>query len=161
MDVNGFNGVELSEPVDDYVMFDLETTGLDVEKDKVVEIAAIKVMGGVVVSQFQTLVNPGCKIPPEVIELHGITDEQVADAPDLPEAVAMFNQFVHYDALVGQNIINFDLPMLFNNIAAVPGCETDKFAGCLYLDMLTLSRRALPALRSHSMSLLGEFVPCG
>ena len=74
-----------SQYVSDYVVFDLETTGVSCRSDEVVEISAIKVLGGEVKDEFSTLVNPGRFIPNRATEVHGIDDEMVKDAPTFGE----------------------------------------------------------------------------
>ena len=61
----------------DYIALDLETTGLNPKKDKILEIGAIRVLGGVETARYHTLVNPRRSLAPEIVELTGITDEMV------------------------------------------------------------------------------------
>lgn len=68
-------GKKLLEYVPDYVLFDLETTGISWEKDEVVEISAVKVKVGEIVDEFSSLVNPGMSIPYYASEVNGITDD--------------------------------------------------------------------------------------
>lgn len=145
-------GEELFGKTDNYVMFDLETTGLDPEKDKIVEIGAVRVRNGVIVSEFQTLVNPEVTIPQEVIELHGITNEMTKNAPIIPFALLIFNAFVGDDILVGQNIQNFDMPFIWRDSFQ----EFGEYIENDYIDNLRLAREVLPDLESHSMKVLGE-----
>src|SRR5262245_38906373 len=76
---------ELSEPLREvtFVVVDLETTGGSPEDSGITEIGAVKVRGGEVLGEFQSLVDPGCRIPPFVSVLTGITDTMVAAAPPL------------------------------------------------------------------------------
>ncbi len=76
-------GKRLAKYVPDYVVFDLETTGIRVGSDDIIEISAIKVKGGQVTDTFSTLVNPGRPIPYCATAVNGITDEMVAEAPDI------------------------------------------------------------------------------
>jgi DNA polymerase-3 subunit epsilon len=96
-----------------YVVFDLETTGLDLTKDRVLSVAAFRVIDGRLPfgDLFCTLVNPSRSIPSSSIKVHGIVPDMVADAPEFGE---VFDQFLHYlgtDILVGYHV-RFDLHFL-------------------------------------------------
>lgn len=67
--------------IQDFVVLDLETTGLSVKEDQILEIGAVKVQGGEVTASYETFVNPGRKVPERITELTGIRDEMIADAP--------------------------------------------------------------------------------
>ena len=69
---------------DDVVVVDTETTGLDPAYCSLIEIAALRMNGPNIVERFQTFVNPGCSIPEEITELTGITNADIADAPNPP-----------------------------------------------------------------------------
>ncbi len=95
-----------------YVAIDIETTGLEPLHDRVTEIGAVRITAaGEIVSEFETLVNPGRPIPPFVQSLTGITDELVRDAPTVTEAGARLLQFAGSDVLIGHNV-GFDLAFL-------------------------------------------------
>ena len=80
-----------AEPLDGtFIVFDLETTGLNPASEEITEIAAVRVVEGEIRDSFQTYVNPHKPIPAEITELTGISDETVADAPDLDKAVPEF-----------------------------------------------------------------------
>ncbi len=94
------------------VCFDLETTGTDVMRDRIVQIAAIRVEPDGSRQTHSSLVNPGCSIPAGATAVHGITDADVADAP--PFAILwprLASLFADAD-LAGFNMVNFDLPLL-------------------------------------------------
>ena len=93
----------------DYVLFDLETTGLSTENDQVVEISALKVTCGEITDEFSTLVDPGMHIPYQASCINGITDDMVKDAPDMEHALKDFISFIGNSVLVGHNIKRFDL----------------------------------------------------
>ena len=72
--------------IQDFVVLDLETTGLSVKEDQILEIGAVKVQGGEVTASYETFVNPGRKVPERITELTGIRDEMIANAPDVETA---------------------------------------------------------------------------
>ena len=79
--------------IQDFVVLDLETTGLSVKEDQILEIGAVKVQGGEVTASYETFVNPGRKVPERITELTGIRDEMIANAPDVETAVRGFLDF--------------------------------------------------------------------
>ena len=94
------------------IFFDLETTGTNVSQDKIVEIAAVKLFpDGQRVSRVQ-LINPMIPIPAEVSLIHGITDEDVKDAPPFKNIARELAKFFEGSDLAGFNVIKFDVPML-------------------------------------------------
>jgi DNA polymerase-3 subunit epsilon len=94
------------------VFFDLETTGTNISRDKIVEIAAVKVLpDGERITRVQ-LVNPMIPIPPEVTAIHGISDEDVKDAPPFKNIAKDLARFFEGCDLAGFNIIKFDVPLL-------------------------------------------------
>ena len=97
-----------------YVVFDLETTGLDADTDEIIEIGAVRVINGKVTDQtFQQLVNPGVKIPAEATEVNHITDSMVKGQPKMSEVLPAFLTFVDGDLLVAHNG-GFDASFLDN-----------------------------------------------
>jgi DNA polymerase III subunit epsilon len=94
-----------------FVVFDLETTGGSAESDTVTEIGAVKVRGGEVLGEFATLVDPERGIPPEIIELTGITNAMVRVAPKLAEVLPAFLEFIGGSVLVAHNS-GFDVGFL-------------------------------------------------
>jgi DNA polymerase-3 subunit epsilon len=103
----------LGEPLSEvtFVVVDLETTGGSATVDSITEIGAVKVRGGEVLGEFQTLVNPGVGIPPFIVVLTGITDAMVAPAPLIGEVLPAFLEFAHGAVLVAHNA-PFDLGFL-------------------------------------------------
>ncbi len=78
---------------EDFICFDLETTGLSAAKDRITEIGAVRIHDGQVTDHFDTFVNPELPIPPKITELTSITNEMVADAPKEAEALRAFYEF--------------------------------------------------------------------
>ncbi len=94
------------------IFFDLETTGTNISKDKIIEIAAVKVLpDGKQITKVQ-LINPLIPIPDEARLIHGITDEDVKDAPPFKNIAKELAKFFEGSDLAGFNIIKFDIPLL-------------------------------------------------
>jgi len=101
--------LNLKRPI---IFFDLETTGIDISKDRIVEISMVKVMptGEEIVKTRR--INPGMPIPPEATAIHGISDADVAGEPTFAQVARSLEQFVQGCDFGGFNSNRFDLPML-------------------------------------------------
>ena len=146
-------GKKLKTYVPDYVVFDLETTGVSCSSDAVVEISAIKVIGGEVVDEFTMLVNPGRPIPYNASAVNGITDDMVKDSPFFEEVLSDFLEFVGDAVLVGHNIHTFDMKFLYRDAERFWG----KTIGNDYIDTLQIARMYLPQLSHHKLVDLAEY----
>ena len=91
-----------------YTMIDTETTGLDPQYDKIIEMAAVKVRDGKEVARFETLVNPEQPIDDFIADLTGITNEELSAAPVAADCLPDFMEFIGDDLIVGHNI-HFDV----------------------------------------------------
>lgn len=140
------------EYIDDYILFDLETTGLDTDRDAIIEISALKVKDGNIIDEFSTLVNPGMHIPFEASCVNGIVDDMVKDAPNTEEALKGFIAFIGNEVLVGQNIKRFDLKFIQRDAVRFFGKPVSND----YVDTLFLAQRYLPELESHSLESLAD-----
>ena len=96
---------------DTYVSIDLETTGLNPKRDRIIEIGAIRVEQGQIVEEFSTFVDPGRKLEERITELTGIRDEDLADAPQLDEVFPKLLEFMGELPLLGHRIL-FDYSFL-------------------------------------------------
>ena len=147
-------GKKILEYVPDYVLFDLETTGVSWEKDEVVEISAVKVKGGEIVDEFSSLVNPGMPIPHYASEVNGITDDMVADSPTFDKVLGEFLEFAGDAVLVGHNIHTFDMKFIQKSSRNYYG----KLIGNDYIDTLMLARLYLPEMEHHTLlDLAGHY----
>ena len=145
-------GRRLAKYVPDYVVFDLETTGVNTAGDDIIEISAIKAKGGKQVDTFSTLVNPGRPIPYYATQINGITDEMVEDAPDIRTALTDFLDFAGDAVLVGHNIHSFDLPFIYNAAQGLSGRTVKND----YIDTLYMARSCLPQLHHHKLVDIAE-----
>jgi len=102
-----------------FCIFDSETTGLDPEKDEVIQLGAVRVVNGKVIrtEQFEILVNPGRPIPPSSTKVHQIDDAMVADAPPFAEAYVGFHAFSRGAVMVAHNA-PFDMAFLHRHTDA-------------------------------------------
>jgi DNA polymerase-3 subunit epsilon len=92
--------------------FDLESTGINITRDRIIEIAVIKVMPNGDVHRKNNLLNPGMPIPPESSVFHGIYDEDVKDKPTFKEVARDYAKFMEGADLSGFSILKMDVPML-------------------------------------------------
>ncbi|MBR6486525.1 MAG: PolC-type DNA polymerase III, partial [Lachnospiraceae bacterium] len=125
---------------DEYVVFDIETTGFSAEKNKIIEIGAVKVSGGRITDRFSTFVNPGEPIPYRITQLTTITDAMVEDAPYISEVLPGFLDFCKGCSLVAHNA-RFDVSFIKQKALDL-GIETD----FTFLDTVAMARALLPDL---------------
>lgn len=105
--------LKLSRPI---CFFDLETTGTNLAKDRIVEIAILKIYPNGNKESKTWLVNPGMPIPEEVIAIHGITNEKVANEPTFNELAPRINEMIKGCDLGGYNSNRFDIPLLVEEL---------------------------------------------
>ncbi len=130
----------------DYVALDLETTGLDPKKDKIIEIGAVKVVNGEETDTFSTFVNPGRRLDERVSELTGIEDSDLKNAATAAEIIPKLLEFIGDLPLLGHSIL-FDYSFV-KRAAVNAGCTFDKEA----IDTLRISRAVCPNLNSKRLT---------
>lgn len=136
-----------------FVAFDTETTGLWALSHKIVEIAAVKFrIDSPLTEEFESLVNPGRPIPPEVTAIHGITDEMVAEAPSSAAALKAFVEFCGPDAVLVAHNAPFDMSFIGNELAraGIPYPENP------IVDTVEIYRRYCTGLMSYSLLSLSQ-----
>ena len=143
------------------IVFDIETTGLSVKNCKITEIGAVKIKDGEVIDVFNTFVNPEIPIPEEIVTLTGITDEMVADAPPVRDALEAFFDFIGDRGSEKKKLLvahNASFDMGFIRYAAQEcGFEFKN----PYLDTVALSRYINPNLKKHKLDVLAEYYDLG
>jgi DNA polymerase-3 subunit epsilon len=101
--------LKLTRPI---VFVDLETTGVDVGTDRIIEICLIKILPDGTEETLVHLLNPTIPISPQSFEIHGISQEKVKDKPTFSEMASTFANFIGNADLAGYNAIKFDIPLL-------------------------------------------------
>ena len=130
----------------DVVVFDLETTGLEVTKCEIVEIGAVKISKGKIVETFETLVKPSCHIPEDSTDIHGITDEMVANSPSIRQVLPDFYKFCYGATIMAYNI-DFDYKFI-----SIWGKKQGLIFDNKQMDALLLARLYVPGLKNFSLS---------
>ncbi len=133
----------------EFVVIDVETTGTDARMADLIEIAGVRVKGGVVTDRWSTLVDPGRSIVGN--QMHGITDADVKGAPSPGDAARQFLAFAGDATLVGHSV-GFDLAFLEAALADGTRIERGR-----YLDTLTIARDGYPDLPSYTLGELSRF----
>lgn len=139
-----------SKEYGEFVIFDIETTGLSAVNDAITEIGAIKIKDGEVIDTFSQLINPERNIPEFIINLTGITDEMVANEPTIHEVIPLFKEFIGDSVLVAHNA-SFDVgfirqKMRLNNL----------YLSNPVIDTLELARATFPNLKNHKLNNLAK-----
>ncbi|MCU0847772.1 MAG: 3'-5' exonuclease [Spirochaetes bacterium] len=138
--------INISEAV--FCALDLETTGIDPRFHEIVEIGIIKFSLSGEIARYESRVNPGMPIPQEVVAIHGITDEMVADSPFMEEIIPEVVSFLEGSVLVIQNA-GFDVGFLMKHRGLVETVRSMKI-----IDTLRMSRKAYPDIRSHGLKFM-------
>ncbi|MCM3725948.1 PolC-type DNA polymerase III [Neobacillus cucumis] len=134
---------------DTFVVFDVETTGLSAVYDTIIELAAVKVKDGEIIDRFESFANPHHRLSATTINLTGITDDMVQNAPDVGEVIQRFHDWVGDAVLVAHNA-SFDMGFLnvgYKNI----GLEKAKNP---VIDTLELGRFLYPEMKNHRLNTL-------
>ncbi len=140
----------------DVVVFDVETTGLNKNTDRLTEIGAVKIKNGEIVDRFNTFVDPEKPIPAEITKLTGIDQSMVTGAPRENEAVSAFLDFAEGLPLVAHNA-SFDVSFLRSVFSRFPELSRK----LPFIDTVILSRSLYPELKSHKLDKVAEFLEVG
>ena len=144
------NGREQSLTDDDFVVFDIETTGFSKINDRIIEIGAVKISNGEVIDRFSTFVNPKIPIPYNITQLTSINDEMVVEAPFIEDVLLEFLEFCKDSVLVAHNA-SFDMGFIIQNAQKLG--LSSKFT---YLDTVGLSRILLPNLSRYKLNSVAK-----
>lgn len=144
-------GKNITNFIDDYVLVDIETTGLSPIYDDIIEIGAIKVKNNQMIDSYNQLIKIDRNLPEMITELTGITDEMLKTGK-LPQVVLEeFVEFVKDDVIIGHNV-NFDLGFLQNKSKKYLGYNLSND----YIDTLFLARKLVPNSINHKLGTLAK-----
>ncbi|MCT2534560.1 PolC-type DNA polymerase III [Aquibacillus koreensis] len=132
-----------------YVVFDVETTGLSAVYDTIIELAAVKIKGGDIIDRFESFANPHHPLSQTTIDLTGITDDMVKDAPEVAEVLKDFHTWMGSDILVAHNA-SFDMGFLNEGFKKI----NYEIAENPVIDTLELARFLFPDLKNHRLNTL-------
>jgi DNA polymerase-3 subunit alpha (Gram-positive type) len=134
-----------------YVIFDIETTGLSIMNNKIIEIAGVKMKDGKEIGRYATFIDPHEKIPYHITQLTNITDDMVAGAPELADELPKFAEFAGDAVLVAHNA-NFDMGFIQANLRRLGHPELSNPV----LDTLEMARLLFPTLKNHRLNTLAD-----
>lgn len=137
---------------DDFVVVDIETTGLSCKTEDIIEISALKIENGAVTDEFSHLVRTEKKISPFIYELTGINNSMLENADELLTVLCEFFDFIGDMPIVGHNI-GFDMRFISWNSELIFGVKPTNAT----LDTLRFSKEVLPELKSHKLSFLKNY----
>ncbi len=140
----------------EFIVFDIETTGLSVQQERITEIGAVRMINGEIKDEFSTFVNPEKHIPEKITELTGIDDSMVQDAPSEYEAVKSFLEYCGENAVVVAHNASFDTSFI------KAACERNALKYDLtHIDTLAISRGLYPQLAKHKLDVIAKHLKLG
>lgn len=135
---------------DEFIIFDIETTGFSAINDKIIEIGAVKIKNREIIDTFSEFVYPKCRIPYKITELTGITDEMVRDADPIEDVLPKFMEFINGSAVVAHNAA-FDTGFIKKNCRDL-GLEFNS----TIIDTVPLARFLYPELKRVKLNLVAK-----
>ena len=135
----------------EFVVYDLETTGINRVEDRIIEIGAVKIKDGIMTETFSSFVDPQRLIPGKIVELTGITDADVKGAPTIGEAMPDFFKFCFGTVMVGQNSLQFDWPFIREKAEPMNIYFENE-----QLDIMLLAKRFYPDLNKYNLGFLSK-----
>ena len=136
---------------EEFVVFDIETLGLNSHTNEIIEIGAVKIKGGRVTDRYSQLINPGRPIPYHISEITSITDDQVADKPKIDQVIGEFVKFVGDAVLVAHNA-PFDMGFIKRDVKKYLNIDYK----CSVIDTLQMARDLFPDLKRFGLGDLNK-----
>ncbi|WNF35423.1 PolC-type DNA polymerase III [Bacillaceae bacterium IKA-2] len=132
-----------------YVVFDVETTGLSAVYNKITELAAVKIKNGEVIDRFESFANPHEKLTSTIINLTGITDDMLVNAPEIKDVLTDFKKWIADDILVAHNA-SFDMGFINAGFRKIGFTDAENPV----IDTLELARFLYPQFKNHRLNTL-------
>ena len=136
---------------EEFVVFDIETTGLNSHTNKIIEIGAVKIKAGRIIDRYSQLINPGISIPYYITEITSITNEQVANQPKIDEVIGKFVDFIGDAVLVAHNA-PFDMGFIKRDIKEYLNIDLENSV----IDTLQMARDLFPDFKKYGLGDLNK-----
>ena len=136
---------------EEFVVFDIETTGLNSHTNKIIEIGAVKIKAGRIIDRYSQLINPGISIPHHITEITSITNEQVANQPKIDEVIGKFVDFIGDAVLVAHNA-PFDMGFIKRDIKEYLNIDLESSV----IDTLQMARDLFPDFKKYGLGDLNK-----
>ena len=138
----------------DYTVIDIETCGLlGEERNHVIEMSALRVRDGVVVNEFSSLVNPKCLIPKHIMDITGINNSMVADAPTIEDILPVYLEFLSNDIIVGYNLTTFDYNIIYDLAETI----LNRVFSNDFVDVLYAAKRSIHGIDRYRLENVCNF----
>ena len=148
-----FQSLRTNELFDDYIVFDIETSGLNPSKDKIIEIGAIKYIDNKKVDEFSYLIDPQIKLEPIITTVTGLTDEDLKGKKTIDEVLPLFLDFIKDYPIIGHNV-RFDYDFIEANIKKL---NLNHLKNKI-IDTLVLSRITIYDSENHKLETLKKYL---
>ena len=136
---------------EEFVVFDIETTGFNSHFNKIIEIGAVKIKAGRIIDRYSQLINPGISIPYHITEITSITNEQVANQPKIDEVIGKFVEFIGDAVLVAHNA-PFDMGFIKRDVKKCLNINLENSV----IDTLQMARDLFPDLKKYGLGDLNK-----
>jgi len=133
-----------------FVALDVETTGLSPIANELIEVSAIKYNGNKKIETFSTLIKPKCRIPYNITNITGITNEMVENSPSVEEVMPKLVEFIGSNPIVAHNA-NFDYKFIQNY-------SNNSFSKNVLVDTVQIGRKLFPKLANHKLGTIAKHI---
>lgn len=144
-------GNSLLKWAEDYVLVDIETTGLSPERDDIIEIGAIKVKQNQIIDQYESLIKIQRRLNPFITRLTGITNEMLLEGREITEVLQEFIEFTGDHIIIGHNV-NFDINFIYNKCQKYMNYPIKND----FIDTMRIARRVLPSSPNYKLETLAK-----
>lgn len=137
---------------DDYVLLDIETTGLSPLKDDIIEIGAIKVRNNEIVGEYNSLIKIDYMVPPFITKLTGITDEMLKNGKDISDCLKELIDFIGNDIVIAHNA-NFDINFIYDKCLKYLNYHFNND----FIDTVRVARRVVFDIENYKLETLANY----
>ena len=148
-----YKRLNINEYPDDYIVFDIETSGLNYAKDKIIEIGAVKYINNEKQEEFNYLINPKISLEKIITDVTGLTDNDLAGKKTIDEVLPLFIDFIGDYPVIGHNV-SFDIDFINHNLKSIHMKELKNKV----IDTLFLSRITIYDIKNHRLKTLKEYL---